>query len=223
MDCRKARYCLVASFDAPLAEADQKNLKYHLKDCRACRHEAFYYRELFAAEKQLEEYSVSDGFNERLISKIRMNEAKAHWPERHTSAGQSEGPRWQRVVAPVLFAAAAVFSFVFFMPDDVQKFDAAPEVTAPAMEPVPSVAQATRPRMAAEPRYRYGLINPVGTSSPQSLFRLSPSSLSNRRSSDPFRQLVDSRQFSSSDYRARLRTRYLLPVVTSATVRERIY
>lgn len=223
MDCRKARYCLVVSFDSPLDKADQKDLTYHLKDCRACRHEAFYYRELFVAEKQLEEYKVSDGFNERLISRIRMHEAKAHWPERHKSAGRSPKPRWQRVVAPALFAAAAVFSFVFFLPDDVTKFDAALEVAAPAMEPLPSVTGATLPRKAAEPRYRYGLINPVPTSGPQSLFRLSPSSFSDAQSSDPFKQLVSSRQFSSSDYRARLRTRYLLPVVTSAIVRERIY
>lgn len=223
MDCRKARYCLVASFDSPLAEADQKDLKYHLKDCRACRHEAFYYRELFVAETQLEEYKVSDDFNDRLISRIRLNEARANWPEPHRSARPSRSRYWQRVVAPGLFAAAAVASFVFFLPEDAQISDHAPPVTASAPEATRSVSPATLPAMATKPRYQYGLINPVTLRHTESLFRLSPYALSNRPSSDPFRQLVGAQKYSRLAYRARERTRYLLPVVTPTSARERIY
>jgi hypothetical protein len=224
MDCRKARYCLVASFDAPLAEAEQKDLTYHLKDCRACRHEAFYYRELFAAEKQLETHTVTDGFNERLISKIRMHEATANWPESQRASKSSGRPRWQLVVAPALFAAAAAASFVFFLPEDAQQPHTAPPVAAVTPEMASPAAQnAALNDVAILPRYRYGRATPATSLGTPSLFRLSPTTLSASPSIDPFGQLVGSTPFSSSAYRARQRTRYLLPVVTQADSRERIY
>ena len=223
MECRKARYYLVASFDGPLSPEVQQSLKYHLKDCRACRHEAFYYRELFAAEKQLQEEAPAADFNERLMSSIRMREAQAAWPTAVAKPGRGWRRRRQLLWAPALFATAAVLSFMLFLPDapdPVQKASDEPAATVPVRaENMP----ASPGDIVVTVRYRYGTYDDShGTTSPL-LFRLPQPPGLNESDLDPFGRLVVAEQSPRYTQRPRQRTRYVLPVVSQTATGERIY
>jgi hypothetical protein len=220
MECRKARYCLVASFDAPLDPATHKELSYHLKDCRKCRHEAFYYRELFAAEKQLDVLTPSDDFNDRLLAAIRLREARASWPQPESHPVRVRRRRWQLVFLPTVFAAAAVMSFFMFLPDQPAErlgtqVVATPAATAPAQQ-----APTTQ---LAQPRYVYGQARSTIPVHPRMAFRLHTPSSAEPGWEDPFATLLISSTLPVRDYRVRERTRYVLPVVSQTSSRDRIY
>jgi hypothetical protein len=223
MECRKARYYLVASFDGPLAEDTQESLSYHLKDCRACRHEAFYYRELFAAEKQIREETPSADFNERLVAAIRMREAQAAWPQTNALPERRNRRRWQLAWAPGLFATAAVLSFVYFSrtaPDPVPTTPVRVAATAPQeAEQIPA-----SPRdFVVTVRYHYGKYDGQGSSRAPMLFRLPQLPAPGETATDPFGHLVVSEQSPLYTPRPRQRTRYVLPVVSQTSTGERIY
>lgn len=226
MDCRKARYFLVASFDAPLSEAESKDLSYHLKDCRACRHESFYYRELFSAEKQLPARLPAAEFNERLLSEIRLREARSSWP---TVEVKRRPFRWSLIYVPALFGAAAAFSFIAFLPD--------PPAVRPGGEPLATVAELAAPidltlmsdRTAVLPagdalRPRYMLVPRRET--PRfagMIFELPALGGSYVHAGNPFSSQFASQSASMQYVRARSLERYVLPVVSQTTERDRIY
>jgi anti-sigma factor RsiW len=217
MDCRKARYCLVASFDDPLTEADKKDLSYHLKDCRACRHEAFYYRELFSAEKQLPDRAPHAGFNERLVAEIRLREARSAWPESTTRPERRF--RWSLVYVPALFAATAALGFFAFLPgpspDQIQPV--AVETSDQALPRLPEGVYA-----ATEPRYSTSVRK--GNRTQRLMFRMPGSANPSFAAHDnPFRSTLVLRTRALQTVRTREQERYVLPVVSQASQRERIY
>lgn len=226
MDCRKARYFLVASFDEPLCEADSKDLSYHLKDCRDCRHESFYYRELFSAEKQLSVRLPATDFNDRLLSEIRLRDARAAWPVVRT---RPRTFRWSLVYVPALFGAAAAFSFFAFLPDQsavtsgLEAF-AAQGVHANepplAVDPSPSaaVADALRPRYVLTPRREKAAQRLTGV-----IFEWPLSDEDLARAGNPFLSQLVSQSSPMQQVRARTLERYVLPVVSQTTERDRIY
>ena len=225
MDCRKARYCLVASFDDPLTPADKKDLSYHLKDCRTCRHEAFYYRELFSAEKQMFDHTPSDGFNERLAAEIRLREARSAWPESTPRLGRRI--RWSLVYVPALFAATAAFGFFAFLPGQraeqlqpvaVQTSESAQAVPVDVGEPLLLEGG----YVESEPRYIISVRE--GNRTHRLIFYL-PGSAQSALSSydDPFRSTLVLPRGPLQTVRTREQERYILPVVSQASARERIY
>lgn len=217
MDCRKARYYLVTSFDEPLDAETRKELSYHLKDCRRCRHEAFYYRELISAKENAPEPVLRGDFNERLIASIRLREAQASWPQTRIAARR----RWQWLAAPALFATAAAAAFLLFRAE-----------SAPDLQPIAKTDEATVPEAAqldkeplARPKYIYGGPLPRPGES-EAWGRQAP--VQTVAFDHPFtRQMMDEmtrqRQSSLVAYRVRELTRYVLPVVSNDSVSERIY
>jgi len=227
MDCRKARYFLVTSFDGALDAETQKDLGYHLKDCRACRHESFYYRELFSAERRLEELRPSSDFNEKLIARIRLREAQASWPRR-VDARPHTARRFGFVLVPSMFAAAAVLTFIFFMPSANQR---TPDLAQQDAAPAPGLDRAEQNDLVAEaqaglvPRYAYGATVPVRMQVPQSMFKIqvvgddTPEDAFARQISEALRSYYQS----LPTYRSQERTNYVLPVLHHASSEERIY
>jgi hypothetical protein len=226
MDCRKARYFLVASFDAPLAEAESKELSYHLKDCRACRHESFYYRELFSAEKQLPARLPAADFNERLLSEIRMREARSSWPAVEV---RRRPFRWSLVYVPALFGAAAAFSFLAFLPDPpavrgggetlATVAERPPSIDPNLMfqqEPPTPAGTAHRPRYVIMPRRESPRLAGM-------MFEWPVESGSQLYAGDPFSSQFASQSASMQYVRARSLERYVLPVISQTTERDKIY
>lgn len=224
MDCRKARYFLVASFDASLTEAESKELSYHLKDCRACRHESFYYRELFSAEKQLPARLPALDFNERLLSEIRLRDARASWP----AAMVKRRPfRWPLVYVPALFGAVAAFSFFAFLPDPpavsgggeplVSRSEQAPDPAQIPEGTVPLQARdGLRPRYVPTPRRESPRLAGM-------IFELPALGGSYVHPGNPFSSQLTTRSASMQYVRARSLEHYVLPVVSQTTERDRIY
>jgi hypothetical protein len=224
MDCRKARYCLVASFDDPLNAEDKKELSYHLKDCRACRHEAFYYRELFAAERQMPDRAPSNQFNERLVAEIRLREARSAWPESNTRPVRRR--RWSLIYVPALFAAAAALGFFAFLPGDsttplqpVTTQTSQPDAATPVQVGESRLLQPVYVRSA--PRY----VISVRGDRTQGLMFLMPRSAQPTVTTydDPFRSTLVLPTRPLQTVRNREQERYVLPVVSQAAQRERIY
>jgi hypothetical protein len=227
MDCRKARYYLVTSFDGALDAETQKELGYHLKDCRACRHESFYYRELFSAERQLEELRPSSDFNEKLIARIRLHEAQSSWPHRAVSPPQPKR-RYGLALVPTLFAAAAALTFIFFLPSTP---DRNPEIAQQTAEPV---AASNRPvqrdllttgESKSAPRYSYRAGAAMNMRAPEGMFKIQVAG--NEVSEDAFAHQIEEalRSYYGSlpAYRLQERTNYVLPVLHHASSQERIY
>jgi hypothetical protein len=225
MECRKARYCLVASFDEPLNAADKKDLSYHLKDCRTCRHEAFYYRELFSAEKQMPDHAPSPQFNERLAAEIRLREARSAWPE--STPEPRRRVRWSLVYVPALFAATAALGFFAFLPGQpteqlqpvtVQTTETALDIPVTVSEP--RLLEGTD--VASEPRYIISVRD--GNRTQNLIFQL-PGSAQTSFSThdDPFRSTLVLPTRPLQTVRTREQERYVLPVVSQASERERIY
>jgi hypothetical protein len=228
MDCREARYFLVISFDGALDAETQKELGYHLKDCRACRHESFYYRELFSAERRLEVLRPSSDFNEKLITRIRLREAQASWPRR-VDARPHTARRIGLVLVPSMFAAAAALTFMFFLPPASQR---TPEVAQHDAAPAPALDRAELNDPAAAgaqagliPRYAYGATVPVRMQVPQGMFKIqvvgdgTPENAFARQISEALRSYYQS----LPTYRSQERTNYVLPVLHQASSEERIY
>jgi hypothetical protein len=216
MDCRKARYFLVASFDQPLPEADQKNLAYHLKDCRACRHEAFYYRELFSAEKQVPVRQPRADFNERLLSEIRLREARSAWPAPAPEPSRRR-VRWALVYVPALFGAVAALSFFAFLPEQPAPTESSAGIVVAQRDPSPvPQAQLDRPRYVPLPRHD-------GQSASGMMFEWPPVGNAQDAASDPFRALLVSQPSNPRIVRTRFQEQYVLPVVTQTVEHERIY
>lgn len=227
MDCRKARYCLVTSFDGELDAETKKELGYHLKDCRACRHESFYYRELFSAERHLEAFQPSPDFNEKVIASIRLREAQAAWPSRTPSSSRSRR-RFRLVLIPALFAAAAALTFMAVLPPssepnrplaqhDLESAQGQDRVTAEA-----STAPAgTLP----SPRYAFGAGLPVGMRAPEEMIKIQVAG--DDLPADAFARQIDealrSYYHSLPTYRSLERTNYVLPILHHASSQERIY
>jgi anti-sigma factor RsiW len=227
MDCRKARYFLVTSFDGALDAETQKELGYHLKDCRACRHESFYYRELFSAERQLEEIRPSSDFNEKVIAHIRLREAQAAWPRR-AETSSSRRRRFGLVLIPALFAAAAALTFMAVLPSAP---DTNREVAQRGTEPVQVQDRALPdgPAVAAEavpgPRYALGTGVPVRMRAPEGMIKIQVAGTD--LPEDAFARQIDealrSYYRSLPTYRSLERTNYVLPVLDHARSQERIY
>lgn len=214
MDCRKARYFLVASFDAPLSEADQKELSYHLKDCRACRHESFYYRELFSAEKQVPVRLPASDFNERLLSEIRLREARSAWPK----AAPARRPfRWSLVYVPAVLGAAAAFAFFAYVPDP------APDIAlhGPSVNASESVQPPLTIRASEPVRPRYVPVYQPATGRMGMIFEL-PATGWDAASGDPFGHVMILQPSPVQRVGARIHETYVYPVVTE-TERDRIY
>ena len=227
MDCRKARYFLVASFDAPLDEESRTSLSYHLKDCRVCRHEAFYYRELFSAKEQLKDLNPREDFNERLFAEIRVREAKAAWPQ---PVVERPRRRWGLVLAPAVFAAAAAIGFVLSRPTteepaglqayqrtqvEATRLTRVEDHTGPAVQAVTPVS--------LRPRYANRALQSGHGTRPTLLFRFPAPSTSLQHVTDPFGAMVTSSRPPAWIMQPREQTRYVLPVVDQAGTRERIY
>ena len=229
MDCRKARYFLVASFDAPLDEESRTSLSYHLKDCRACRHEAFYYRELFSAKEQLKDVNPREDFNERLLAEIRMREAKAAWPQPR-SIVERPRRRWGLVLAPAVFATAAAIGFVLSRPttEDPARVQANQRAQAEATgltrveDNAGPAVQAVTPVMV-RPRYANRALQSGRGMRATLWFRFPAPSASAQQVSDPFGAMVTSTRSPAWIMQPREQTRYVLPVVDQAGTRERIY
>lgn len=226
MVCRKARYFLVASFDQPLSEADQKELSYHLKDCRACRHESFYYRELFSAEKQVAVRQPGHDFNERLLSEIRLREARSAWP---IEAAPRRRFRWPLVYVPALFGAVAAISFFAFLPQSPAPDDSLPPVAvanAPspspdvtldsALSPPIPVTAALRPRYVLMPRHETSRRTGM-------MFEWPLSDDPSAQAGDPFLSQLVSQTARAQYVHTRPLERYVLPVVSQTIERDRIY
>ena len=215
MDCRKARYFLVASFDAPLSEADQKELTYHLKDCRDCRHESFYYRELFSAEKQVPVRLPASDFNERLLSEIRLREARSAWPK---AAPARKPLRWSLVYVPAVLGAAAAFTFFAYVPHpatDVALQE--PLATTSQSLQLPAVTQVSEP---VRPRY-VPVYQPATNRRMGMIFEL-PATGWGGASGDPFGHVIILQPSPVQHVGARTHETYVYPVVTEAE-RDRIY
>lgn len=210
MDCQKARYFLVVSFDETPSDADRAELAFHLRDCRACRHESFYYRELFSAEKQIAVHHPRGDFNERLLAEVRLREARSAWPVAETPRRF----RWPLVYVPALFGAAALAGFLFFLPEQ-------PSSTAlTVVEPAPSVSQ---PIQAALERPRYVPSPRIRTQSKSTMMFEWPSPNQTEASGDPFRPMLVSGGSNLRYMRPRSQEQYVLPVVTQMVERDRIY
>ena len=227
MDCRKARYFLIASFDGELDSDTKKSLSYHLKDCKKCRHEAFYYRELFSAKENLTELEPAADFNEKLVATIRLRDAQAQWPQPEPT--RTRARKWQFALVPPVFAAAAVAAFMVFSAETGVQNDQVPgglaerspqtnTATAP-VEPAPVPASTEAPRYNV-----YGSPQLV-QSQPSAMIRNSArSALQDHPFASQMERLVGaSQQDPLAAYRTRQRTRYVLPVVNNANVKERIY
>jgi hypothetical protein len=214
MDCRKARYYLVVSFDETLSADVARELSGHLKDCGACRHESFYYRELFSAEKQVSVRQPKADFNERLVAEIRLREAQSAWPEA-TPAPARRSFRWPLVYVPALFGAAAIASFLMFLPETPAPV---PVAAAPAVSPAPPVVTtvAERPRYVPVLRARRSPASTV-------IFEWPPAVGSSGNSGDPFRNVLASGGSNLRNVRPRSLEQYVLPVVTQTVERDRIY
>lgn len=211
MDCRKARYCLVVSFDETLSDEDRRDLSYHLKDCRACRHESFYYRELFSAEKQMSVRQPGAHFNERLVAEIRLREARSAWP---VTAEPRRSFRWPLVYVPALFGAAAIVSFLMFLPEQPAPVPVAEVPSVSATPPIAAVAE--RPRYVPVPRTRRAPASTV-------IFEWPPAVNSSGYAGDPFRTVVASGGSTIRTVRPRSLEQYVLPVVTQTVEHDRIY
>lgn len=225
MDCRKARYFLIASFDGELDGDTRKALSYHLKDCKKCRHEAFYYRELFSAKENLPELAPSTEFNEKLVATIRLREAQAAWPKPADSKRRAR--KWQFALVPPVFVAAAAAAFLIFTSGPVSDQNQTPaEVASNAAQPAESVAPAATHTGIDTPRYNpYGSIQFVQTQPAVIIPRTSRPALLDHPFASQLEQLVTSQlqQDPLAAYRARQRTLYVLPKVTNAKPKEQIY
>jgi hypothetical protein len=231
MECRKARYYLVASFDGTLDPEVKKQLGYHLKDCRACRHESFYYRELFSAERQLEELQPGADFNAKLVARIRLREAQAAWPERAPHGARSRRSVW--VLAPGLFAAAAALAFVFLIgpaePEHAAQTPGTVDRALPAAQGTSTASVASTDGIIdAIPRYAPGwsaTARPRGT---EEIFRVQYSEATDASMDDafarPFEEALRS-EFARSlpSYRSQERMNYVLPVLHHGDSQEHIY
>jgi hypothetical protein len=227
MECRKARYFLVTSFDGELDAETRKALGYHLKDCRACRHESFYYRELFSAERQMEDVQPSADFNEKVLARIRLREAQAAWPKRAASPRASRR-RLGLVLVPSFFAAAAALTFMILLPSeprqsaDLSEKDAAP--TGIQSREQPGVFEIQSPTTST-PKYAYGAAFPGRLRAPESMIQIQPAG--NELPEDAFARQIDmalqSYYGSLPTYRSQERTNYVLPVLHHASSQERIY
>jgi hypothetical protein len=213
MDCRKARYFLVVSFDETLPEQSQTELAHHLRGCRACRHESFYYRELFSAERQVPVRLPRENFNERLIAEIRLREARSAWPV--------ETPRrsfrWPLVYVPALFGAAAIAGFLFFLPEQ--------PAPSPVMIATTASAPASVGQVTADPhRPRYVLVpRAARTPSATLLYEWPSDGRPTGAAVDPFRRVLASEGSYLRNRRPRFSEQYVLPVVTQTVERDRIY
>jgi hypothetical protein len=216
MDCRKARYCLVTSFDEALDAETRKELSYHLKDCKRCRHEAFYYRELLSAKETAPEPVLRADFNDRLIASIRLREAQAAWPE----APRTPRRRWQWIAAPALFATAAAAAFILFRAEPERGIQPIAKIEETAAEDVSPTPTETITR----PKYIYGGILPR-PGDPESRIERIPvdATLLDHPFARQMDELMHRRQSTLVAQRVREQTRYVLPVVSNDSVSERIY
>jgi anti-sigma factor RsiW len=231
MDCRKARYYLVTSFDGPLDPEAKRQLGYHLKDCRACRHESFYYRELFSAEQQLDLLKPSSDFNERLVAQIRLREAQAAWPRRAPQPARKRS--WALYLAPGLFTAAAAIAFVFFVePMQSHRHTRTPESAGSvgSLSSVETTPIAALPdgRIERSPRYPLGATSAMQIQNPQEIYRVRYQASPDAPGDDAFARLV--KEALGSDYvlvlpnqRPQERTNYMLPVVRHGNSPEHVY
>ena len=213
MDCRKARYYLVVSFDETLSDDVRRDLSGHLKDCGACRHESFYYRELFSAEKQVSVRQPRGDFNERLVAEIRLREARSAWPEAAPVTARRSF-RWPLVYVPALFGAAAIASFLMFLPEPPAPVPVAAAPAVSAAPPVVTVAE--RPRYVPVLRARRSPASTV-------IFEWPPAVGTSGNTGDPFRMVVDAGGSNLRNVRPRSLEQYVLPVVTQTVERDRIY
>lgn len=213
MDCRKARYYLVVSFDETLSDDVRRDLSGHLKDCGACRHESFYYRELFSAEKQVSVRQPGSNFNERLVAEIRLREARSAWPEAEKARARPAF-RWPLVYVPALFGAAAIASFLMFLPESPAPVPVAAAPAVSAAPPVVTVAE--RPRYVPVLRARRSPASTV-------IFEWPPAAGTSGYTGDPFRTVMSSGGSNLRNVRPRSLEQYVLPVVTQTVERDRIY
>jgi len=211
MDCRKARYCLVVSFDETLSDDVRRDLSGHLKDCSACRHESFYYRELFSAKSQVSTRQPSGDFNERLVAEIRLREARSAWP---VAVPARRSFRWPLVYVPALFGAAAVASFLMFLPESPAPV---PVAAAPAVSTAPPVVS-----VAERPRY-VPVLRARRTPASTVIFEWPPALGTSGYTGDPFRTVVAPGGSNLRNVRPRSLEQYVLPVVTRTVERDRIY
>lgn len=226
MDCRKARYFLVVSFDGDLKEEERTTLSYHLKDCKKCRHEAFYYRELFSAKESLAPLIPSADFNERLMASIRLREAQAGWPAQPQTRRISR--RWRLALVPPVFVAAAAAAFLIFTigaRDTAETPDLAVTTPNSATEVVPEATPLPEyVASSVSPRYKF-FRAPVETRGARTYRIIDPSGantmLPEHEFIDQLEQLVG--LYQDAPLTARQRTQYVLPVVDNAQPKERIY
>lgn len=229
MDCRKARYFLIASFDGELDGDTRKSLSYHLKDCKKCRHEAFYYRELFSAKENLTELAPANDFNEKLVATIRLREAQAAWPKAAPSRKRSR--KWQIALVPPVFVVAAAAAFMIFSTQTAtdqanQPVDLAEQTVSTTQTTTPVPPDVT-PTGAESPRYIvYGTPQLVHSQPSVIIRQNTPRSvLLDHPFASQLEQLVNNQlqQDPLAAYRARQRTLYVLPVVNNAKPKEQIY
>jgi hypothetical protein len=217
MDCRKARYYLVTSFDEPLDAETRQELSYHLKDCRRCRHEAFFYRELISAKEHAPEPALPGDFNERLIASIRLRDAQASWPK----ARMAPRRRWQWAAVPALFATSAAAAFFVFRTETIPT--SRPLAGADDAVVADVVPLQTREPMA-QPKYIYGGILPrPGESEARGAQIPVQATVYDHPFARQIDELTRNRQSSLVASRVREQTRYVLPVVSNDSVYERIY
>jgi hypothetical protein len=112
MRCRKVRSFLPASYRNELPVKRKQSVEEHLQQCPDCRQVETAYRDLFEASRIMENHSVSEDFNARLLNRIarerfRETRTKAYFPK---SIPIVTANRVAAVVATICFIMAFIYA-----------------------------------------------------------------------------------------------------------------
>lgn len=116
MRCRKARSYLSAYCHDELSSRRRLTVSEHLLECKSCREEEAFFREMAATSVRLEPPPLPDDFNAKLLNRIaheRFAEtrSKAYLPK------SAPVVRWGRLAPVLITACLAVFAFLSLVPD----------------------------------------------------------------------------------------------------------
>lgn len=102
MKCKKIKKIMSKHFDNQVLSKEEKEMLFsHIDTCLRCKKEYNFFSQLFMFSPEYEKKQLSDNFNQRLISKIHLQEE---------SRVSIFVPYWRKIFAPVFVMLLVILS-----------------------------------------------------------------------------------------------------------------